>query len=231
VKYCRATSLKDLFRDFLMAVGDYEKARRLFEKACELAYAEPPDLAPSNIYTESFSKARIELRRRRLEEAYSRVRELWGEEVEKVTRILCSLPLFQPADPLATGLAVAIVLRRASLRDAGRLGVGRRRIELKLKRVKLVSRLPLPLLASLGKELYVLRGISRHAIEIASSFYYTQRYKLRTLHSLAKRRESSLIKHTLKLLSRESLFPRELAGRLGISKTYARVLLYRLKSK
>ncbi|HDN01616.1 MAG TPA: hypothetical protein ENF42_01435 [Candidatus Bathyarchaeota archaeon] len=226
--YTDTSSIKNLYKSFLDASGlSYDTAKKIFLKACRLAGINRlPDLAPSNIYTPSYSRKRLSSRLKKIEDDYDKVRKLFGEEVEKLTRSLSRLPAFQPTDPIATGLAIAVYLGKASLKDADKLGIGRRRVKLKLDRVKIIANLPLPILARIEGSI-ILRNIKLKSYRTARTRSYTSRRALK-IEPLQK--STDLYEKVLNIL-KEPMYPKELREKLGIKTSYYRVLLHRLKKK
>ncbi|MCD6563832.1 MAG: hypothetical protein J7K23_07980 [Thermoproteales archaeon] len=226
--YSDTGSIKKLFKSFLDISGlNYREARKLFIRACVKAGLNRiPDLAPSTFYTYSYSRKRLSSRQVKIEREYEKIREMYGEDIEKLTRSLSELPAFQPADPLALGLAIAIYVNRASLKDSEKLGVSRRRVKLKLERVKIIADLPLPLLARIDGSI-ILRNIKLKSYRTARTKSYSSRRALK-IETLQK--STDLYEKILDIL-REPMFPWELKKKLGIKTSYYRVLLHRLKKK
>ena len=230
-EYTRASSVKVLFQDFLKVTGlDYREARSIFEEACRRACIELPDLSPTSLnVSESYFRIRNNLRRRRIEEAYRRIEVKWGEDIARAVRILSSLPLFQPEDPEPLGYALMIYLGRLPRKSAKNL----RKIDLRLKRLRKLAKYPMHILVQLvGLEVAgLLRGLSRRSlVKMSSPSYVRRNYALKRYRKVMERnRLSDVYLKAIEILRERPLKPRELADKLGISNSYARVVIHRLK--
>lgn len=103
-EYCRPTSLKQLFSDFLKAVSpdmDYRAARRVFEEACRLAGVDKIDLAPTSVWDKQ-PEYRKRVRDRQVREASER-----AGLSQRLLEDLRNVPLLQPFDAKAVAEALS----------------------------------------------------------------------------------------------------------------------------